>query len=137
MPPSFPNRRSSSMTVGKARKARVATGRNAQCTTTIELRSVTVIQRLVARLQPDLIALGILWWRSFQFRQGGYMIVGEVPDFPAIQIGLRPKITVEPAVRCHGRIDEQCLEAMALGAVRRIVAAKRAYRKSPRPNSNH
>lgn len=113
-------------TLSEPLEAMVAASLNAQGTATIELCSITVIQRFVACLQPDLIALSILRRRSFQFRQSGHMILGKIPDFPAIEVCLRPEVTVETAVRCHGRVDEQSLQAMALGEVGRIVAAKRA-----------
>src|SRR5690606_17906949 len=53
------------------------------------------------------------------------MILGEVPDFAAVQIGLRAKVAIETAMGRNGRIDQQRLQSMALGKVRRIVAAER------------
>jgi hypothetical protein len=54
------------------------------------------------------------------------VVVGQFPGFIGIQVFLGAQVTVEHPVRADRRVDQQGLEAMALGQVGRIVAAERA-----------
>ncbi|MNQ92267.1 hypothetical protein D3C85_1076860 [compost metagenome] len=54
------------------------------------------------------------------------MVVGQFPALAGVQVLLRAQVTVEQLVGTDGRVDQQGLEAMALGQVSGIVAAERA-----------
>ena len=85
---------------------------------------VAIVQGFITGLQPHLITLGVLRCRHFQLGQGRYMVVGQFPGLIGVQVFLRPQVPVEHPVRAYGRVDQQGLQAMALGQVSRIVAAE-------------
>jgi hypothetical protein len=54
------------------------------------------------------------------------MVFSQLPDLTAIEVGLRPEIAIETAMRRHGRIDQQGLQPVAFGEMGCIVSAEGA-----------
>ncbi|MNO86237.1 hypothetical protein D3C76_776310 [compost metagenome] len=104
----------------------VATGLDAQGTGPVILLGEAIVQRFVTGLQPYLIALRILGCRHFQLGEGRHVVVGHFPGLVGIQVLLCPQESIEHPVWTDSGVDQQGFQAMALGQVRRIVAAERA-----------
>ncbi|MDR7284713.1 hypothetical protein J2X84_003555 [Pseudomonas corrugata] len=111
---------------GKTLETMVATGLDTQGTGPVVLLGEAIVQRFITGLQPHLIPLRVLGRRHFQLGQGRHVVVGQFPSLIGIQVFLRSHEPVEHPVWTDGRVDQQSLEAMALGQVSRIVAAEGA-----------
>jgi len=104
----------------------ITTGLDAHRTAPVVISRMTVIQRFVTRLQPDLVTLGILRRWHLQLGQRRDMIFRQIPNLAAVEVGLGAEITIETAMRRNGRIDQQGLEAVSFGEMRCIVSAEGA-----------
>ncbi|MOA38043.1 hypothetical protein D3C78_1596910 [compost metagenome] len=112
--------------LGKALETVIATSLDAQRAGPVELFGLAVVQGFIGGLQPDLIAPGIRRRRHLKFGQGLHMIEGQLPGLTGVVVLLSAQKAIETPVRVDRRVDQQCLEPMALGQVGGIVAAERA-----------
>ena len=104
----------------------IASGLNTQGTRRVVLFSEAIIEGFVSGLQPDLKTVRVLRRWHFKVGQCRHMIVGQLPSFTTVKIGLGAQITVKHPMRADGRVDQQGFKPMLLGQPRRIVAAERA-----------
>ncbi|MNZ33808.1 hypothetical protein D3C78_511670 [compost metagenome] len=111
----------------------VATGLDTQRARPVITLGVSIVQGFIGGLQPHLIAPGVRWGRHFQFSEGLDMIVGQFPGFAAVVVALGAQVAVEQFVRGDRRVDQQGLEAVALGQMGGIVAAERTADQQGRP----